>query len=338
MQKKCAGARMALAAAVLSLSAMASAATVVVTPSDPTWGNPPGENGGGGSSAITGTAPRSGNGSVEMFGDRTRFVGLGNFYDPTSNLGLLDDVLSLVFDWMIATDSTRPAGADPDYTPALRLHVWDGAQRSELIWEGAYNGTYGNTAQGTFYTSGASDSFWRFQSGVGVTFDNGAQVGLSIRQLGERRRPQRQPVVQQQRLRLGDQRRRRQQRRPALPRLRGQRHARHRRGLHDLQLRGHRPHGPGAGRPRAAGSRRPGGRSRRPAQAQLIVRACTDRAPLRRGFSLVRRIRRSRSGPRWSSCTSGENIRTDGVRNTARIRCGRAHACAAPMACHLRVA
>jgi hypothetical protein len=180
MQKKCAGARMALAAAMLSLTAMASAATVVVRPSDPTWGNPPGENSGGGSSAITSTAPRSGNGSVEMFGDRTRFVGLGNFYDPNSNLGLLDDVLSLVFDWMIATDSSRPPGADPDYTPALRLHIWDGAQRSELIWEGAYNGTYGNTAKGTFYTSGASDSFWRFQSGIGPTFDNGAQVNLSI--------------------------------------------------------------------------------------------------------------------------------------------------------------
>jgi len=145
----------------------ASAATIPVFPGDPGWANPAGENGGGGSSAITSTAPQSGNGSLEMNGDRTRFVGLGNFYRAASNLGLLSDVVSLTFDWQVAIGSvgTGP-GAAASYSPALRLHIWDGTQRSELIWENAYNGN-APAVQGTWSTSGATDNFWRFQTGIG---------------------------------------------------------------------------------------------------------------------------------------------------------------------------
>ncbi|MDQ8198377.1 hypothetical protein QEH56_09475 [Pelagicoccus enzymogenes] len=142
------------------------AAVVTVTPSSTNWANPPGENGAGGSSSITNTSPRSGNGSVEMFGDRTRFVGLGNFYDSSSNIGLLSDLSSFTFDWSVALDSISALG--PNYTPALRLHLWDGLQRSELIWEGAYN-ALGTITKGDWYTTGASDNFWQFQSGIGVT-------------------------------------------------------------------------------------------------------------------------------------------------------------------------
>jgi hypothetical protein len=145
----------------------ASAAEIVVYPGDPSWGNPPSENSGGGSSAITATAPRSGNGSIELHGDRTRFFGLGNPYSSASNLGLLSDLTTFTFDWSIDPGSASLLG--PDYTPALRLHIWDGNQRSELIWEGAYNGTYGNTTKGQWYTSGADDNFWQFQTGIGAT-------------------------------------------------------------------------------------------------------------------------------------------------------------------------
>ncbi|MGN6387655.1 MAG: hypothetical protein ACTHMT_15605 [Verrucomicrobiota bacterium] len=137
---------------------------VTVYPGDPSWANPPGENGGGGSAAITTTAPRSGNGSVEMFGDRTRFFGLGNPYSSASNIGLLSDIQSFTFDWSVATDSISKLGAD--YTPALRLHIWDGAQRSELIWEGAYNGVSGLT-KGAWYTTGTDDNFWQYKAGIG---------------------------------------------------------------------------------------------------------------------------------------------------------------------------
>lgn len=162
-------------AIAMGWAAAASAATVTVLPGDPAWYSD--GNSGGGSSAITGTAPRSGAGSVEMTGDRTRFV-YGNPFDSQSNLGLLSNVSTFTFDWQIAIGSTSNLGADA--TPALRLHIWDGGVRSELIWEGAYNGAYGNTTEGTWYTSNADDKFWRYVAGSGVTFDSGAQVNLTI--------------------------------------------------------------------------------------------------------------------------------------------------------------
>lgn len=166
------------AAGVFTLATAATgfAAQVIVTPGDPSWATS--GNSGGGSSAVTSGLPISGNGSVEMTGDRTRFVGLGNPFDSASNLGLLSAVKTLQFDWAIAVGSSSLL--DPDYTPALRLHIWDGAQRSELIWEGAYNGTYGSTTQGVVQTSGFADLFWRFETGLGETNDAGGLVTLSI--------------------------------------------------------------------------------------------------------------------------------------------------------------
>jgi hypothetical protein len=162
----------ALAGVLTSTTSYASLVfnqTVIVLPGDPSWANPPSENSGGGSSAITSNAPRSGNGSLEMYGDRTRFFGLGNPYSPTSNLGLLSDLEDFRFDWMVATNSAGSgAGANPAYSPALRIHIWDGSQRSELIWENAYNGPTAVT-KGTWYSSGSDDNFWQFVSGVGAT-------------------------------------------------------------------------------------------------------------------------------------------------------------------------
>jgi hypothetical protein len=166
----------AVAMALLGALASTGYAETIILPTDPSWfafGNS-----GGGSSAITTTQPRSGDGSVEMFGDRTRF-GTFSSGDPFASgaspgMGLLNNVTSLSFDWQIAVGSTNPY--HPDYTPALRLHVWDPSAanpRSELIWEGAYNGVYGNAVEGTWYTSGATDRFWRFVAGLGETNDPG---------------------------------------------------------------------------------------------------------------------------------------------------------------------
>ena len=148
----------------------AQASIVTVLPSDASWGST--GNGGGGSSAITGAVPHLGNGSIELHGDRTRYQ------KAAAYLGLLNDVSSLTFDWSIAIGSTSSLGAD--YTPALRLLIVDLGQFSELIWEGAYNGTYGNTTKGQWYSSGANDLFHRWVTGVGETQDAGAQVTLSI--------------------------------------------------------------------------------------------------------------------------------------------------------------
>lgn len=159
-----------LVAAVLlcGVALAAQAAAVLVLPTDASWLST--GNSGSGSSAITGTAPHLGNGSVELQGDRTRFQ------KAPTNLGLLNDVQSLTFDWSIAVGSL--SDLSPDYTPALRLLVVDGGIFSELIWEGAYNGTYGNTTKGQWYSSGANDKFYRFMGGV--TLDLGSQINQSI--------------------------------------------------------------------------------------------------------------------------------------------------------------
>lgn len=157
----------------VGFAGISTASAAVVLPGDPTWANPPSENGNGtGSSAITATAPYDGNGSLELHGDRTRFIGLGNPYSSAGGLFLLNQVASFTFDWSVAVGSTQ--GTTPGYTPALRFHIWDGAQRSELIWEGAYNGFgAGNLpVQGSWYSTDSADFFWKY--------DNTAGAGVAI--------------------------------------------------------------------------------------------------------------------------------------------------------------
>jgi hypothetical protein len=155
--------KLLFAAATMAIASPALADTVTVNsvsglPSATAFGTLPGENTGGGTAMVTTTAARSGNGSLEIFGDRTR-TQLGIQYAPfTTNLGALADVTGLTFDWRIASGSTNPYNID--YTPALRLLIQDGNTRKELIWEGAYNGTYGNTMRDTWYSSSTSDLFY----------------------------------------------------------------------------------------------------------------------------------------------------------------------------------
>lgn len=164
-----------------AFSTVAYAGTVIITaPGSPDWSTIPGENSGTGSSTINAVNPRSGNGSLEMFGDRTRFS-QGNYYSPQSNFGAVNDVQSLTFDWNVASNSSNPY--NKDYTPALRLHLFDptNKQRAELIWEGAYNNVYGNETKDTWYTSGVNDLFYEYVAGSGVKFDsNGSQVNKTL--------------------------------------------------------------------------------------------------------------------------------------------------------------
>lgn len=166
----------AAAAAACLLSGAAQAATVTVLPGDAGWANLPDS----GSATINADAPRNGNGSIEIVGDRSRFTN-GNFFSPASNQGLLSTFTGLSFDWMIAADSTRT-----DYSPALRLHIWDGAQRSELIYEAAYNlsdlsaGSGANA--GTWVSTDFSDKFWRFETGIGPSEPGGALLTQTISQ------------------------------------------------------------------------------------------------------------------------------------------------------------
>lgn len=156
--------------AVIMASMNAHSSVVIVTPSDSSWGSAPGDN----NNEITNDQPKDGNGSLRLEGDRTRFFGLGNPFDSASNIGRLDDLINFSFDWRLDSGST--SALHPDYTPALRLHLFDdcteqgSCRRSELIWEGAYNGTYGNTVSDTWYTTSFTDNFYQWVSGgVGVT-------------------------------------------------------------------------------------------------------------------------------------------------------------------------
>jgi len=177
------------AIAAVALAMPAAAAEDVVTnidspsplPAGSAWSTLPGEN--TGTAEITNAQARSGNGSIELTGDRTRVqtgYQYANAAGGLSNLGPLSSIQGLSFDWMVASDSSRV-----NYTPALRLLVQDGTQRSELIWEGAYNG-YGTAASqtpvvaGQWYSSNLGDNFWQFVAGVGPSEPGGALKTVSL--------------------------------------------------------------------------------------------------------------------------------------------------------------
>lgn len=142
------------------VASTASAATVVVTDTNPQGWYSTG-NSGGGSSAITDSAARSGNGSIELHGDRTRFV-VGDMFASSSNLGAFSDFLDLAFDYQV--DAASVSGCcDTKYSPALRLIVWDGATKYDFVWEQAYQaGAYGAAGpKGTWNTVASGGTFYR---------------------------------------------------------------------------------------------------------------------------------------------------------------------------------
>ena len=134
--------------ATLALVATGSAAAQTpVYPGDPAWYD---DSRAGGSGAITATAPRLGNGSLEMStsGAMTDWAfWLTAVSDPaTQSWGRLIDIASLGFDWR-RSGAPSMEGADAPWlaqTPVLRLHLredhGDGAPvYSELIWERWYS-------------------------------------------------------------------------------------------------------------------------------------------------------------------------------------------------------
>jgi hypothetical protein len=157
--------RTMLRAAFLGTVALATpvlADEVIVTQDSTAWRNLPAELREDATAGITDTVGRSGNGSLELTGPRTRFA-IGNIYSRADDrsLALLSDVTALTFDWRIAGDSSNPY--NPDYTPALRLHIWDAGAgvRREIIWEGAYNNVYGpQTSADQWYSTSATDRFY----------------------------------------------------------------------------------------------------------------------------------------------------------------------------------
>ena len=171
---------LAATAMIVSASMPASAAEVTVLPGDSNWRDLPAERRLGASATVTDSVARSGNGSLEIRGDRTRFA-TGSIYPnaATTPIVALNQVTGLTFDWRLAADSVTNPGYNPDYTPALRLHIWDAGAgvRREIIWEGAYNNTYGNTQRDTWYSTTLNDKFYvgAGNENAGVTIAQWAQ-------------------------------------------------------------------------------------------------------------------------------------------------------------------
>lgn len=139
----------ALAATMMASPALADTTTTVTT-LDGSQGftAPAGELAAGSSATIT-------NSGLELTGNRTRVLN-GDNYGATTNLGSLSTAVSLTGDYTVAN-----AGTGGVQSPAFRVYVQDGAQRSELIYEGAYNGQTGSVT--------AASLFWQFIAGQGAT-------------------------------------------------------------------------------------------------------------------------------------------------------------------------
>lgn len=169
MQKRFVAALFAAASVVTIGGTAAQAGTVVVTTLNGSqgWSSPASENSGGGSAAITST-PIDGDGSLAMTGDRSRVVfgGLTGLYGnpnapgATNNLGSISQFTDLGFSYEI--DPASVSLLDPKYSPSLRLEIWNGNTRDELVYEAAYQpGGYGSEgAIGALNTTDSSAQFY----------------------------------------------------------------------------------------------------------------------------------------------------------------------------------
>jgi hypothetical protein len=136
--------------------------------------NAPSESSGGGSNAVTATRPDTlagagDTGSLELHGDRTRFV-IGSLYGtngPTGSNGFaLSSLSSFTFDWNVDTvGQIQPHGS-----PAARVIVADNnGARTELIWEQVYNGGKAGTeiTQDQWINAGANSVWYANVRGPG---------------------------------------------------------------------------------------------------------------------------------------------------------------------------
>lgn len=154
----------AVAAASLATPALADTNTTVTTLNGSQgFAAPAGELGAGSSATITSNTALSADGSLQLSGDRTRVLN-GNNYAPSTNYGAANDLVSLTGDYLVTN-----GGNGGIQSPAFRVYVQDGAQRSELIFEAANNGGY---TLGTASQVSANSLFYQFVAGCGATFVN----------------------------------------------------------------------------------------------------------------------------------------------------------------------
>jgi parallel beta-helix repeat protein len=126
---------------------------------------------GSGVVAITGTNPRSGNGSLQFDGDdgtaRTRFQ---YYWDPTSFPNrTLGNLTAVAYEWYRTAASTNPAVQQPAFQLAY-LNTANG-NSGYLTWEEAYNGS--TVPTNTWVSeSMIADNFWMRAFDPGRTIDD----------------------------------------------------------------------------------------------------------------------------------------------------------------------
>jgi hypothetical protein len=181
----------AVAAGVLAASSASAASTVTILPTDTSVStpfgtvatvNPPSENGNGtGFAVVSGAQPRNGNGSLEVHGDRSRYA-IGSLYTGPA-LFAFDQLQALSFDWRVDDAANSMLHA----TPAIRLHIIDplagGDVRSEMIWEGVYDGGAAGVAPalGVWNTESDPLMYLNVRSNAGVF---AAETGLNVHPSG----------------------------------------------------------------------------------------------------------------------------------------------------------
>jgi hypothetical protein len=165
----------AASAPALAQSPWASATPRIVTPQNSPWVVD--QRGSNASAAITGTNPKSGNGSLELH-DSGNIADWGWYElfagDPfSSGWGLLENLDHLSFSWNRASDAYAPN--EPVWqaqSVAFRLFVRstvNGAPAfSELVWERYYNGPA--ESRDSWHSEDLTGQlFWRFVDGQGYT-------------------------------------------------------------------------------------------------------------------------------------------------------------------------
>ncbi|MGQ0703547.1 MAG: PEP-CTERM sorting domain-containing protein [Gemmatimonadales bacterium] len=136
---------------------------------------------GSGTIGITGTNPRSGNGSLEGWVNGSLFDWSFFRRAEGSAWGLLSDINCLSFEWW----REAPGLGSPidatwiNQTPAFRVLIKEGDSYSQLIWEGWYNNG-GATANGTWNFSDITNAlFWRhFEGGLEYTYQGCANTSF----------------------------------------------------------------------------------------------------------------------------------------------------------------
>ena len=131
------------------------------------------------SATITPNTALSPDGSLQISGTLNRVQNASQFGATTAqSLGLANDLVSLTGDYLVTNSSL-----DGIQSPAFRVYIQNGTQRSELIYEASNNGGY---VVGTPTSVTAASLFYQNISGIGATLNGtGGYVLRTLADFGD---------------------------------------------------------------------------------------------------------------------------------------------------------